>query len=101
MEISHDVLPNHPSEPAIHHEHERAHSIEHNWEQLNAKLVYHQQEVQGAMEVAGDASADDAAKRAEHEAFKQKRESHYNEFKVLQALRARQDLNDEDDDEAV
>jgi hypothetical protein len=96
MEISHDELPKHPFIPPLNPEHTVSHSIEHNWEQLNAKLVYHQQEI--SMDIAGEPPCDDAAKRAEHEAFKQKREKHYNEFKVLQALRARQDLDDDDYD---
>lgn len=91
------------------------------WEALNAKLTY-EEHLQGKRDEEGAAAGggvaieeekmvvstgddegegddDEAAQAAKEREFAKKRAAHYNEFKVIQAMRAKMEEEEDDDDE--
>lgn len=66
--------------------------------EINAKLNYHKY-VSDEMALAGSMGALGVSPPADKKkAFNEKRANHYNEFKVIQALRSRQMEDDEEDE---
>ena len=83
--------------------------VKHRWQHVNAQLGYHahlqNETTENAafastpMDVTGEDSSTLPTVAPGSEDFAKKRMKHYNEFKVSQALRMKQNLEDEDDDE--
>jgi protein phosphatase inhibitor 2 len=70
--------------------------MEDSMAELNAKLEYHSYVTsQETPELALERMADEKKKKS----FADKRAEHYNEFKLIQALRARQQQEDEEEEE--
>lgn len=86
----------------MHESEGRKHDLSENWEALNAKLQFeaHTHTTDNIESNLENASVPASGSKEESGHFKEKRAAHYNEFKVLKALKSQQIELEEDEGRA-